>query len=86
MDLPDTARHSFIVRIWLERTAEEAGEARWHGSIVHVPSGDGRTFDDLDTVADFIGLYLADMGAVIKPKHQRPDLSDSSSEQEPGPT
>ena len=73
MDLPDTASHSFIVRLWIERTPEEAGGTRWRGRIFHVPSGAGRTFDTLDVIVDFIGLYLVDPGGP-GPPGEGPDL------------
>ena len=82
MHLPDIAGQSFIVRIWIERTLEEAGSVRWRGRIIHVPSGDWRTFDDVNAIADFVGLYLADMGVSTKPKHQRPNLCPGSPDQE----
>ena len=33
---------SFIVRIWVEETAEESGRSSWRGHITHVPSGERR--------------------------------------------
>jgi hypothetical protein len=57
--------HSFIVKIWLEETVEEAGKATWRGHITHVPSGERRYLKNLDDIADFITLYLKEMG--VKP-------------------
>jgi hypothetical protein len=54
--------HSFIVKIWLEETAEEAGGATWRGHVTHVPSGERRYIQDLDQVRDFIVPYLEEMG------------------------
>lgn len=53
--------HSFIVKIWLEETAEEAGTARWRGHITHVPSGQRRYLKDLRDVCLFIIPYLEEM-------------------------
>jgi hypothetical protein len=53
---------SFIVKIWLEETAEEAGAATWRGHITHVPSGDRQYIKDLDQVRDFVAPYLEEMG------------------------
>jgi hypothetical protein len=53
--------HSFIVKIWLEETAKEAGLARWRGHITHVPSGDRRYLKDLDDVPAFMAPYLEKM-------------------------
>jgi hypothetical protein len=52
---------SFIVRIWLEETAEEAGQARWRGHITHVPSGERRYLKDLSDLCLFIAPYLESM-------------------------
>lgn len=54
--------HSFIVKVWTEETAREAGRARWRGHITHVPGGQRHYIEDLDAVADFIAPYLEEMG------------------------
>lgn len=53
--------HSFIVKIWLEETAEEVGLARWRGYITHVPSGKRGYFKDLREVSLFLAPYLERM-------------------------
>jgi hypothetical protein len=53
--------HSFIVKIWLEETTEEAGLARWRGYITHVPSGKRQHLKDLRDVPFFIAPYLEGM-------------------------
>jgi hypothetical protein len=53
--------NSFIVKIWVEETAEEGGVARWRGHITHVPSGQRRYFEDLDNVPLFMAPYLETM-------------------------
>jgi hypothetical protein len=65
MDLIEFNTHSFIVKIWLEETAEEAGQARWRGHITHVPSGERRYVQDLDEITAFIALYLERMGVKV---------------------
>jgi hypothetical protein len=57
---PDS--HSFIVKIWLEETPQEAGRATWRGSITHVFSKERRYLRDLNEIARFIGPYLQEMG------------------------
>jgi hypothetical protein len=57
---------SFILRIWLEETAEEAGQATWRGSITHVSSGERRYFEKLDAIAPIIALYLATWGVLLE--------------------
>ena len=65
MDLFEADTHSFIVKIWLEETTEEAGQATWRGHITHVP-GDRRHYvQNLDDITAFIISYLEKMG--VKP-------------------
>jgi hypothetical protein len=66
MDLIEFNTHSFIVKIWLEETTEEAGQATWRGHITHVPSGERRYVQDLGDIAAFIAPYLERMG--VKPR------------------
>ncbi len=67
MALPDSTNHSFIVRVWLEETAEEAQVARWRGQITHVPSQKRRYVEDLRDLNEFIAGYLQAMGVRISP-------------------
>lgn len=61
----DSEPQSFVVRIWLEETAEEAGRATWRGHITHVPSGTRRHVQDLCDITTFITLYLERMGVTV---------------------
>lgn len=62
MDLLESNTYSFIVKIWLEETVEEAGRATWRGHITHVPGGERRYLKDLDDVPAFMAPYLERMG------------------------
>lgn len=53
---------SFIIKVWLEETAEEAGQAIWRGHITHVPSGERQYITDLDQLRWFVEPYLEEMG------------------------
>lgn len=57
-----TMTHSFIVKIWVEETGEEAGRAMWRGHITHVLSGKRRYLQELNSVTDFIAPYIEHMG------------------------
>jgi len=57
---PDT--QSFVVKVWLEETVEEAGQARWRGHVTHVTSGERRYFESLSAIASFIRPYLERWG------------------------
>ena len=65
MESQELNTHSFIVKIWLEETAQEAGRAIWRGHITHVPGGERRYLKDLDDISAFVASYLAVMG--VKP-------------------
>ena len=54
--------HSFVVKIWLEETVEEAGRAKWRGHITDVLSGERRYLQRLSEIGDFIMPYLERMG------------------------
>lgn len=66
MRLFESKIHSFIIRIWLEETTEEAGRALWRGHITHVPSGKQRYLKDLDDILLFVAPYLETMGVKFK--------------------
>jgi hypothetical protein len=68
MDLPEDKSHSFMIRIWLERTVEETGYAKWRGHITHVYSGERRYVENLNGITAFIATYLERMGADDNPK------------------
>ncbi len=65
MELLESHTHSFIVKIWLEETAAEAGRATWRGHITHVPSNVRRYFEELDQIKHFVAPYLQSMDADI---------------------
>ena len=66
MDLYESNTHSFIVKVWLEETAEEAGRATWRGHITHVPSGERRYVRYLNEITAFIAFYLERMGVKMR--------------------
>ncbi len=65
MDMYEVNTHSFIVKIWLEETVEEAGRAIWRGHITHIPSNKRHYVKELDDIKVFIRPYLEEMG--VKP-------------------
>jgi hypothetical protein len=62
----EAQRLSFIVRVWLEETAEETGEAAWRGSVTSVPDGTQRYIQGLDEIPRFIAPYLEAMGVKLE--------------------
>lgn len=69
-DLESTSQ-SFIVKIWVEETAEEAGEIIWRGHVTHVPSGERRYLRTLDDVSAFIEPYLLRLGVTLGLRSRR---------------
>lgn len=53
---------SFVVKVWLEETVEEAGRAKWRGHVTHVASGERRYLESLTGVGAFIRPYLERWG------------------------
>jgi hypothetical protein len=62
MDQYESTVHPFVVKVWLEETAEVTGQATWRGHITHVPSGRRRYIQSLGEIIAFIAPYLRAMG------------------------
>jgi hypothetical protein len=71
--MPDSAPQSFIIKIWLEETAEEAGQATWRAHITHVPSGERRYLQTLAEISTFITPYLQSMGVTTEKRDSQDD-------------
>jgi len=50
--------HSFVLRLWLEEGASQAGGTLWRGHITHVMSRVRRHIEDLDEIKAFVEIYL----------------------------
>lgn len=59
---PSPQSWSFVLRIWIEETAEEAGRASWRGHITHVRSGERQYVQTVGALVRFIGGYLSAAG------------------------
>ncbi len=57
-DLPENSVQAFIVKFWLEETAEEVGNSFWRGHITHVPSGKRVYLNRIREIREFIAPYL----------------------------
>jgi hypothetical protein len=55
-------RHSFIVRVWTDRSGEHVERWIWQGNVTHVPSGDCRPIRTLEDVLVFISTHLERAG------------------------
>ena len=58
MSMPELVIQSFVIKIWFEETAVEAGEVAWRGLITRVAGGERSYFTRLDAIAEFIEPYL----------------------------
>jgi hypothetical protein len=65
VDATESSAHSFIVKVWLEETAEEAGKATWRGYITHVPGDERHYLQDLERIPAIITPYLEQMGVKL---------------------
>ena len=54
MDQLEFNTHSFVVKVWLEGTADESRQIKWRGHITHVQSGRRAYFENLDKITDFM--------------------------------
>ena len=68
MQHSDPETHSFVVKLWLEETVEESGEAVWRGRITHVASGKQYYVTELDSIAVIIAPYLQEMQVDLGPR------------------
>ncbi len=57
-------RHSFIVRVWREGSADQSG-GPWRGSVQHVASGQHIHFSSFEALQHFLQIYV-DQSAPFK--------------------
>ena len=65
MDTLESTTQSFVVKVWVEESAEKTSQGVWHGHITHVPSGEQRYLKNLDEIGDFIAPHLEEMGVKL---------------------
>jgi hypothetical protein len=58
MELPEASTHSFVIRVWLEETADNAEQPKWRGHVTHVPGNQRRYFDNLEDIKHIVKSYL----------------------------
>jgi len=58
----DAETRTFILRVWREADATEAGAARWRGHITDVESGQRRYVQNLDGIVAFLVQHLQPWG------------------------
>lgn len=65
MDFTESNVQSFVVKLWLEQTAEEEPPRLSHGYVTHVPSGERRYVRELGGVSEFIAERLMETGVKL---------------------
>jgi hypothetical protein len=61
---------SFMVRIWIEETAQEAGRTIWRGYIRHIPSGERHYIRSPNDVGRFAAQQLESIGVHTSVRRQ----------------
>jgi hypothetical protein len=67
MEKNDSVTHSFIIKIWFEKSTTLAEPIVWRGRITHVPSEEQWYISDLNAIRPIIETYLREMGVDINP-------------------
>jgi hypothetical protein len=65
MDSLEPDAQSFIVKVWVEDSAEAGGQGVLRGHITHIPSHERRYLKSLDEIPDFIAPHLEEMGVKL---------------------
>lgn len=65
MGLTESDVQSFIVKLWLEGTAEENQRYLSHGYVTHVSSGERRYVNGLEGITEFIAEHLEMTGVKL---------------------
>ncbi|MBI9048820.1 MAG: hypothetical protein JEZ00_05360 [Anaerolineaceae bacterium] len=61
-DYSDATLQSFIVRVWKEKTGDNAQPVIWRGHITPIPKGNRHYFTELKEIQTFIVTYLENSG------------------------
>jgi hypothetical protein len=65
MEQLEPTTQSFIVKVWVEESAEKGGQGVWHGHITQVPTGQRRYLKSLSEIEDFVAPHLEEMGVKL---------------------
>ncbi len=67
MDEREQTSHSFIVKVWRERTSLKEQRFSWRGYITHVPDDERSAVGCLGEIVLFIARYLHEMEVRLGP-------------------
>jgi hypothetical protein len=65
MDSLEPDAQSFIVKVWVEDSADTGGQGVLRGHITHVSSQERHYLKDLSEIEHFIAPYLEEMGVKL---------------------
>lgn len=65
MDVLEPTTQSFIVKVWVEESADGSSQGVWRGHITHIPSGKRHYLKNLNEIRDFIAPHLEEMGVKL---------------------
>jgi len=65
MEPLESTSQSFIVKVWVEDSAESGGQGMLRGHITHIPSHERRYLKNLGEIEDFIAPHLEEMGVKL---------------------
>ncbi|MCA9938276.1 MAG: hypothetical protein KC418_06520 [Anaerolineales bacterium] len=68
MDPYEPHTHTFVIRLWLEESAQEQSETVWRGHITHLLTQKRRYLQTPDEIIFFILPYLVEMGVKLQMK------------------
>jgi hypothetical protein len=70
MDEFDQTTHSFIIKVWRERTSLKERRFSWRGQITHVPDGERGAVCRIGEIDLFIARYLRQMEVRLGPGYR----------------
>jgi hypothetical protein len=66
MHVPQASVQTFVLRIWLEETQDEAGRTVWRGHITDVSTGERPDIQDVAGIVAFLSPRLALLDTALK--------------------
>lgn len=64
-NLPDAARLTFVIRLWLEEVNVDRRAVVWRGQIRHALTGEARYFQEMTEMNAFIERFIQEMASEL---------------------
>lgn len=65
-DVEGPEPQSFIIKVWIEESSEQAGHVVWRGHVTHVPSGLRRYVQSWQDIFAFLTQHLGPLGITLE--------------------